>query len=94
MSNLPEQAYDDGSDRYTVPGLERGLRLLCEFSRHEKSLSAPELAKRLDVPRSTVFRLLATLERMGSLNATRAAAISDWAWRYCASALNTWRRWN
>ncbi|CAN7611489.1 IclR family transcriptional regulator [Pseudoduganella sp. LjRoot289] len=52
-------------DKYTVPGLERGLRLLQEFSRHQKTLSAPELARRLDVPRSTVFRLLATLEQMG-----------------------------
>jgi DNA-binding IclR family transcriptional regulator len=65
MTNALEPAYADGPDRYTVPGLERGLRLLCEFSRHEKRLSAPDLAKRLDVPRSTVFRLLATLERMG-----------------------------
>jgi DNA-binding IclR family transcriptional regulator len=65
MSNKPEQADDDSADKYTVPGLERGLRLLCEFSRQEKNLSAPELAKRLDVPRSTVFRLLTTLERMG-----------------------------
>ena len=65
MSNKPEQAEDDSTDKYTVPGLERGLRLLCEFSRQEKHLSAPELAKRLDVPRSTVFRLLTTLERMG-----------------------------
>ena len=23
------------ADRYTVPGLERGLRILCEFSRRE-----------------------------------------------------------
>jgi DNA-binding IclR family transcriptional regulator len=65
MSNKPEQADEDSADKYTVPGLERGLRLLCEFSRQEKNLSAPELAKRLDVPRSTVFRLLTTLERMG-----------------------------
>jgi len=65
MSNKPEAADDDNNERYTVPGLERGLRLLCEFSRQEKTLSAPELAKRLDVPRSTVFRLLTTLERMG-----------------------------
>ncbi|MBY0239983.1 MAG: IclR family transcriptional regulator [Burkholderiaceae bacterium] len=64
MNSTPEQN-DNGADKYTVPGLERGLRLLCEFSRHERSLSAPELAKRLDVPRSTVFRLLSTLERMG-----------------------------
>lgn len=65
MTNKPEAAEDDNAERYTVPGLERGLRLLCEFNRQEKTLSAPELAKRLDVPRSTVFRLLTTLERMG-----------------------------
>lgn len=64
MNNKPEQD-EDSAEKYTVPGLERGLRLLCEFSRHERNLSAPELAKRLDVPRSTVFRLLTTLERMG-----------------------------
>src|SRR5713226_4300884 len=60
-SPLPEEE----QEKYLVPGLERGLRLLCEFNRHDKSLSAPELARRLKVPRSTVFRLLATLERMG-----------------------------
>jgi DNA-binding IclR family transcriptional regulator len=56
---------DDLQDKYQVPGLERGLRLLCEFDRHNRHLSAPELARRLNVPRSTVFRLLTTLERMG-----------------------------
>lgn len=58
------------SDRYTVPGLERGLRILCEFSRCEPSLTAPELARRLGVPRSTVFRLLVTLEQMGFVERT------------------------
>jgi DNA-binding IclR family transcriptional regulator len=60
-----EQPQENPNERYAVPGLERGLRLLGEFSRQDKTLSAPELAKRLSVPRSTVFRLLATLERMG-----------------------------
>jgi DNA-binding IclR family transcriptional regulator len=58
------------SDRYTVPGLERGLRILCEFSRREPALTAPELARRLGVPRSTVFRLLVTLENMGFIERT------------------------
>jgi DNA-binding IclR family transcriptional regulator len=44
-------------DRYTVPGLERGLRILAEFSRREPVLTAPEIARRLGVPRSTVFGL-------------------------------------
>ena len=57
----------EGSDRYNVPALERGLRVLCEFSRENRTLSAPELARRFDLPRSTVFRLLTTLESMGFL---------------------------
>lgn len=55
----------DIPDKYTVPGLDRGLRILREFTRHEQVLSAPELARRLGIPRSTVFRLLSTLERLG-----------------------------
>lgn len=61
---------DVDSERYTVPGLERGLRILAEFSRREPVLSAPELARRLGVPRSTVFRLLVTLENMGFVERT------------------------
>ncbi|WP_085675765.1 MULTISPECIES: IclR family transcriptional regulator [unclassified Pseudomonas] len=58
-------AMKDNQDRYTVPGLERGLLLLCEFSRQNRTLTAPELARRLALPRSTIFRLLSTLEAMG-----------------------------
>lgn len=47
----PEQSGDDAQEKYVVPGLERGLRLLSEFNRHDKTLSAPELARRLNVPR-------------------------------------------
>ncbi|KAA6130864.1 IclR family transcriptional regulator [Cupriavidus cauae] len=61
---------DDSQERYIVPGLERGLRLLGEFSRTDRTLSAAELARRLQIPRSTVFRLLATLEMMGFVERT------------------------
>ncbi|MGO4391083.1 IclR family transcriptional regulator [Variovorax sp. M-6] len=67
MATNEVDAIEDGADRYNVPALERGLRLLCEFSRENRSLSAPELARRFDLPRSTVFRLLTTLENMGFL---------------------------
>ncbi|RJF92229.1 IclR family transcriptional regulator [Noviherbaspirillum saxi] len=66
-AELPEE---ESQEKYSVPGLERGLRLLCEFNRQDKTLSAPELARRLSVPRSTVFRLLTTLERMGFVERT------------------------
>lgn len=56
---------NDSQDKYIVPGLERGLRLLAEFSARDRVLSAADLSRRLNVPRSTVFRLLATLEATG-----------------------------
>lgn len=52
----------DSKTRYVVPGLERGLRLLQLFNRRQRTLGAPEIAKALGVPRSTVFRLIQTLE--------------------------------
>ena len=63
--NMGELERLQASDKYVVPGLERGLRILAEFSRREAVLSAPELARRLGIPRSTVFRLLSTLELLG-----------------------------
>jgi DNA-binding IclR family transcriptional regulator len=53
------------TDKYIVPALERGLRLLGEFDRETRTISAPEFARRLNLPRSTVFRLLNTLESLG-----------------------------
>ncbi len=56
---------EEPQDKYLVPALERGLLLLGEFNHRDRKLSAPELARRLNLPRSTVFRLLMTLESMG-----------------------------
>ncbi|WP_246182542.1 IclR family transcriptional regulator [Pandoraea pneumonica] len=56
--------------KHAVPGLARGLHLLCQFSREESSLAAAELARRLQLPRSTVFRLLSTLESLGFVERT------------------------
>ncbi|MPS25797.1 IclR family transcriptional regulator [Pigmentiphaga sp.] len=57
-------------ERYIVPGLERGLRLLSHFSRQHRTLSAPEFARKMGLPRSTVFRLLTTLEALGFIERT------------------------
>lgn len=54
-----------GDDRYTVPALERGLKLLGLFSREERVLAVADIARRLAVPRASVFRLLHTLETLG-----------------------------
>jgi DNA-binding IclR family transcriptional regulator len=54
-------------DAYRVPGLERGLRVLQLFDRAHAQLAAPDIARRLGAPRSTVFRLVHTLEALGFL---------------------------
>lgn len=68
LARATPAADEDRSDtNYRVPGLERGLRILTEFSPREPVLDAPELSRRLGIPRTTVFRLLQTLEALGFL---------------------------
>ena len=69
--DMPDNG-DESADRYNVPALERGLRVLGEFSRDTRTLTAPELARRFKLPRSTVFRLLNTLETMGFVERTES----------------------
>jgi DNA-binding IclR family transcriptional regulator len=67
--DVSETADDEnaGGSTYLVPGLERGLRILAEFTAREPVLGAPELSKRIGIPRTTTFRLLQTLEALGFL---------------------------
>lgn len=57
-------------DRYTVPALARGLQLLMCFNRDARELSGAELARQLDLPRASVFRMLQTLEQAGFVERT------------------------
>jgi DNA-binding IclR family transcriptional regulator len=68
-TEIAESAEEEagGGSTYLVPGLERGLRILAEFSAREPVLGAPELSKRIGIPRTTTFRLLQTLEALGFL---------------------------
>jgi hypothetical protein len=50
------ESADNGSDKYMVPALERGLRLLQEFGRGNATLGAPELARRLQLSRGCAAR--------------------------------------
>lgn len=61
----PAEEEGAGASTYLVPGLERGLRILTEFSAREPVLGAPELSRRIGIPRTTTFRLLQTLEALG-----------------------------
>jgi DNA-binding IclR family transcriptional regulator len=59
---------------YIVPGLERGLQILMLFDRSRREISAPAIAQSLGIPRTTVFRLLHTLQHLGMVSATESGA--------------------
>jgi DNA-binding IclR family transcriptional regulator len=48
---------------YVIQAVENAFRLLEEFGNVDAELGVTELADRLDLPKNTVFRLLATLEQ-------------------------------
>ena len=63
-----DQAELDNDERYSVPALDRGLRILGLFTREQRRLSLADIARALDLSRSSVFRLIFTLERGGFLS--------------------------
>ncbi len=65
-------AREDDDTRYLVPALERGLRILQMFDRQRGEIGAPDIARELSLPRSTVFRLLQTLEHLHCVERTDA----------------------
>lgn len=50
-----------------VPGLTRGIDILRLFGRQRPVIGAPDMARELGIPRSTVHRLVTVLEGMGLL---------------------------
>jgi DNA-binding IclR family transcriptional regulator len=52
-------------DIYFVPGLRRGLLVLEVLAKEERPMSDADIAKRLDVTRSSMFRLAYTLLYLG-----------------------------
>jgi DNA-binding IclR family transcriptional regulator len=66
MSKL-RKASGDGSP---VPALTRGLDILRLFKRTRPVIGAPDIARELGIPRSTVHRLTQVLEGMGFLQKT------------------------
>ena len=57
-------------DAYFVPGLHRGLLVMETIAREQRPLSVTEIARAVELTRSSVFRLTYTLRHMGFLEAT------------------------
>jgi DNA-binding IclR family transcriptional regulator len=55
----------DNAAKYLVPGLERGLSILALFTPERPQWSLSDVAREMGVSRSSVFRLMYTLEKCG-----------------------------
>jgi DNA-binding IclR family transcriptional regulator len=64
LTRASEETQGD-PERYIVPGLQRGLRILQLFGDERSVLRLSDVSRYLNVPRSSAFRLVYTLERMG-----------------------------
>lgn len=62
-----DQEKNKNEDRYLVPGLVRGLSILALFDENNQEMTISEIAEKLDVNRSSAFRLIYTLESCGYL---------------------------
>jgi DNA-binding IclR family transcriptional regulator len=47
---------------YSIPILEKSYAVINCVSKHEEGLTLSEIVKRLDEPKSTIFKILYTLE--------------------------------
>lgn len=52
-------------DRYTIPSLDRAIEVLERLAGREEGLSLAQLVRETDIPKSTLFRILTTLQRRG-----------------------------
>jgi len=53
------------SSKYSVPNLERALRVFELLSHYKEGMIVSQIAKELEVPRNSIFRICATLREQG-----------------------------
>lgn len=70
MTDTGTTAVHPNHDTYFVPGLQRGLMVLEAIAAAGRPLSVTEIAMKLSLTRSSVFRLVYTLRHMGFLEGT------------------------
>ena len=64
-------------DRYFVPGLARGLRVLEIIAEADQPLTIAEIGKKLGVSRSSAFRITYTLNHLGYLSTDKSDKLYD-----------------
>ena len=53
----------DAANRHSIPAIDRLMDVLGQLERHAEGLSITELTENLDLPRTTIYRILNSLQR-------------------------------
>lgn len=61
---------ENDQEKYLVPGLVRGLKILESFTTEKAEMTLSEISHILEINRSSAFRLVQTLEQCGYLSRT------------------------
>ena len=64
-------------DRYFVPGLARGLRVLAVIAEADEPLTIAQIGKELGISRSSAFRITYTLNHLGFLATDKSDKLYD-----------------
>lgn len=64
-------------DRYFVPGLARGLRVLEVIAEADEPLTIAQIGKKLGISRSSAFRITYTLNHLGFLSTDKSDKLYD-----------------
>ncbi|MCP5382831.1 MAG: IclR family transcriptional regulator [Kordiimonadaceae bacterium] len=65
------ESLNKNHDRYFVPGLARGLRVLEVIAQADQPLTIAEIGKKLGISRSSAFRITYTLSYLGYLSSDK-----------------------
>ncbi|MBL3684158.1 helix-turn-helix domain-containing protein [Sinorhizobium meliloti] len=57
------EAAEDGVSKHTIPVIDRMMDVLCEIERKDRGLSISELTEALKLPRTTIYRILNSLQQ-------------------------------
>ena len=85
MQNNPVVLDAPASPSYVIPSVDRAFEILERLAVSDEGLSLADLARATGFPKSTVFRILATLEPRGVVTldaATRTYALGHRLWLY------------
>jgi DNA-binding IclR family transcriptional regulator len=73
-----QEALESKDNKNSIPAVERAMDIMALLASHDEPISFEDLLKITGLPRSSVFRLLSTLEKTGFVEKTDKDGATKW----------------